>query len=179
MIKPYIKEIKTNLKPMDIFCIFENNSKYNNCVFLDSGMNNESLGEYSFIGINPFMSIKYKNNICKIDGKVFSGNIFEELNKIINRYRCVNETKIPFIGGGIGYFAYDLVHDMEKLPNIAYEQVDIPTCYYNFYDNIIIYSHIDNKVCVSALGIKESKENSIKEIENIITSNGSKKQEIF
>lgn len=165
MIKPLIKEINTMLDSFDIFSIFKNQP---NIIYLDSSTNDTSLSKYSFIGINPFITIKYENNICKYNDTIVDMDIFVLLKKVIKDYSCNNNTPFPFISGGMGYFAYDLARNIEKIPEISKKIVDIPDCYFNFYDNIIIYDHLNNKVYVSAMGIIESPEKSIEIIESKI-----------
>lgn len=166
MIEPLIVEINTDLDAFELYSIFNEKET----IFLDSGMDKERLGQYSFIALNPFIKFKYKNGRCNINGEIFQGDVFLELNKILKEYECINNTTLPFIGGGIGYFSYDLARDVEKLPVIARDDVEIPYCYYNFYDNIIIYSHKDNKVFLSALGIQQDKEESVQYITAKINS---------
>ena len=54
-----IKEISTKLNSFEIYTIFRNED---NSFILDSAMDPNKLGRYSFIGFNPFKIIKYKNN---------------------------------------------------------------------------------------------------------------------
>ncbi|SOH04048.1 hypothetical protein [Candidatus Kuenenia stuttgartiensis] len=45
------------------------------------------------------------------------GSPFEYLRKILNRYSLGNiSNSLPFQGGAVGYFGYDLCHYIEKLP---------------------------------------------------------------
>lgn len=165
MIKPLIKEINTKLDSFDIFSIFKDEP---NIIYLDSSNNDTRLSKYSFIGINPFITIKYENNICKYNDTIVDTDIFLLLKKVIKDYSCVNNTHFPFISGGMGYFAYDLARNIEKIPEISKKLVDIPDCYFNFYDNIIIYDHLNNKTYVSAMGIIENPEETIEIIESKI-----------
>ncbi|MCY6484691.1 aminodeoxychorismate synthase component I [Clostridium aestuarii] len=162
---PLIEEIDTELDAFSIYSIFKD---LNESVFLDSGMDRERLGRYSFIGLNPFITFKFKNDTCFFNGKRYEGDVFEELKKIIKKYKLKNNTHLPFIGGGIGYFSYDLGRNLEQLPEIAFEDVDIPHCYFNFYDNVIVIDHVNNKVYLTALGILKEPEKSICSIKDKI-----------
>lgn len=158
MIEPLIVEIDTKRSAYEIFSIFNHEEEV---VFFDSSLEDERLGQYSFLAFNPFLTFRYKDGEVIINNNAFQGDIFEELNKITNEYQVVNKSGLPFIGGGMGYFSYDLVRDLEKIPNLSQETLNIPTCYFNFYDTVIIYDHKQGKVFASALGIKEVKEKSI------------------
>ncbi|MCY6370807.1 aminodeoxychorismate synthase component I [Clostridium ganghwense] len=162
---PLIEEVNTELDAFSIYSIFKD--RYES-IFLDSGMDRERLGKYSFIALNPFITFKSKNNVCFLNREQYEGDTFEELKKIIKKYKFNNNTKFPFIAGGIGYFSYDLGRSIEKLPEISEEDVDIPDCYFNFYDNIIVIDHVNNKTYVTALGILEEQKESISHIKNKI-----------
>lgn len=160
-----VEEIKTELDAFDIYSIFKADKTV---TILDSGMDAENLGRYSFIGINSFTTFKYEDNICTINEEKFSGEPFEELKKLINKYKVENNTDLPYIAGAMGYFSYDLGRTIEKIPVMAKEEVKIPDCYFYFYDNAIIVDNLQKKIYATALGILKSKEDSISEIKDKI-----------
>jgi para-aminobenzoate synthetase component 1 len=162
-----IEKVHTELDGFDIYSLFKEDL---NTILLDSARDKETLGRYSFIGVNCFLTFKSKNGICYKEEVVYVGDTFEELNKIIREYVVENNTGLPFVSGGIGYFSYDLAREIEKLPNIAEEDIEVPHCYYNFYDNIIILDNREKIVYVSALGILKSQEDSIYDIVERIKS---------
>ena len=163
--KLIIKKIHTKLEGFDIYSLFKEDL---NTILLDSARDQETLGRYSFIGVNCFLTFKSKNGRCYKGEEEYVGDTFEELNKILKEYPIENNTDLPFVAGGIGYFSYDLAREVEELPNIAKEDIDIPHCYYNFYDNIIILDNFEKSVYVSALGILKPQEESIYDIEQCI-----------
>ncbi|MDP4145031.1 MAG: aminodeoxychorismate synthase component I [Bacillota bacterium] len=159
--KLIFKKINTDLDAFDIYNIF---SMEKNTVILDSGSDHDTLGRYSFIGINPFLTLKYENGILLVNDKKEKGNVFIKLKEILKEYSVENSTDIPFIAGGIGYLSYDIGREIEVLPSTAAEDVHIPQLYYNFYDNIIIKDNLKNETYISALGISQDSETSIKNI---------------
>lgn len=169
----YIKELKTTLDFKTIYSIFKNEK---NTSFLDSSLKDKSIGRYSFIGLNPFLNFKGYQNACIKNGDIYEGDIFKELNLILNKYKINNTTDIPFIGGGIGYFSYDLARNIEEIPSISKEDINVPYCYFNFYDNIIIYDNIKDKIFITACGILKNKKESITLIEEKIHNFKIKKQ---
>ena len=156
--KLIIEQIHTELDGFDIYSLFKEDI---NTILLDSGRDAETLGRYSFIGVNCFLTFKSKNGMCYKGEEVYPGDSFEELNKILKEYPIENNTGLPFVAGGIGYFSYDLAREIEELPNISKEDIDIPYCYYNFFDNVIIIDNLENRTYISALGILNSQEDSI------------------
>ncbi|AOR22650.1 aminodeoxychorismate synthase component I [Clostridium taeniosporum] len=167
-----IKEIVTSLASHEIFSIFKK-EKYS--FFLDSGIDHKKLGQYSFIGFNPYLTFKSKNKEIEIiiNGKreVFYGDVFDHLENLVNTYKFDYKIDIPFISGFVGYFSYDLGNSIEELPRTAFDDINIPDCYLGLYDGIIIFDHINNKTFVSAIGIKENCEEIIERIINKIKEN--------
>lgn len=144
----HIKEIRTKLNAFDIYSLFKEEK---NITFLDSSKQDDKSGEYSFIGLNPFKIITYKDKVLMEDGIVRKGDLFKVLNNIIEAHKISNNSHLPFISGCIGYFAYDLGKELETLPKSTEMIMDIPTAYFVFYDNIIIYDHNYSKVYVTGL----------------------------
>lgn len=160
-----IEELKTELDAFDIYSLFKDDKTV---TILDSGMGAENLGRYSFIGLNSFTTFKYEDGICTINEKEFKGDPFEELNKLINKFKIKHTTELPYVAGGMGYFSYDLGRTIEEIPIIAKEEVKIPDCYFYFYDNAVIVDNLKKKTYITAVSILKAGEDSIKEIKHKI-----------
>jgi para-aminobenzoate synthetase component 1 len=152
-----VKEINTTLESFDIYSIFKDEK---NIAFLDSAMDAENLGRYSFIGVNPFTVLKGRNNQCYIDNKQYQCDVFDKLSELLKKYKAENTTKIPLVGGCIGYFSYDLVDHVMSEEKVQ-DGFVIPHYYFIFYDNMIIFDHKSGKKYISACGILNNQEQSI------------------
>ncbi|KNZ42968.1 chorismate-binding protein [Acetobacterium bakii] len=163
-----IKKIDTNLDSFELFALFK---KEPFVFFLDSGTNHQKLGRYSFIGWDPFVVFKSSHNNIKItQNAIYSehiGDPLKKLKEILSLYHSEYQTEIPFIGGAVGYLGYNLWHQLEQ-PPWPLDNSDIPDCYFGLYDGIIIIDHLHDKVYISALGIKDTEENTVLEIEQKI-----------
>lgn len=177
MLQTFIEEVNTNLDAFDIYSLFKQDKTVS---LLDSGMNAENLGRYSFIGLNPFTTFKYENGSCFINGKkIGEADPFEEIKKLLGMYKIKNDTSFPYIAGAMGYFSYDLARIIEKLPVSALDDVKIPDCYFYFYDNAIIFDNLKGDTFITALGILKNPKNSIKELkEKILKGNQVKYKEV-
>ncbi len=143
-----MEEIEKDLDAFDIYSLFKDD---NTAMLLDSGRDAENLGRYSFIGLNPF-------DTCRCEG---GKDPFGELDKMLGRYRIVNNTGLPYVAGAMGYFSYDLARVIEKLPELALEDVRIPDIFFYFYDNAVIVDNLEGKTYVTALGMLGPREESI------------------
>jgi para-aminobenzoate synthetase component 1 len=53
---------------------------------------------------------------------------------------------LPFLGGALGYFSYDLGRQIERLPEIAIEDILLPEMAVGLYDWALIADHKDKKI---------------------------------
>lgn len=152
-----IEPIKTLLSAFEIFLLFKDKPY---CFFLDSALPQAKLGRYSFIGANPFLVFQSKNQGVQIieGGKPLdlTGKPLDVLREYLQRYQVINPTSLPFVGGAVGYFGYDLNRQIERLPSISRDDTGIPDCCLGFYDWVIVYDHQENKVYAAATGLPET-----------------------
>lgn len=135
---------------------------------LESGMDHENLGRYSFISFDPFKVFKSKKDRITIisagNETVLEGNPFDCLRTLLNEYKMDYSCEIPFTGGAVGYFGYDMCHHIEKLHTTVIDDVDIPDCFLGFYDGVVIIDHLKKKTYVAAYGIEKDKNHIIEGI---------------
>lgn len=141
-----MNEITTELSSFDIFSLFKDEQ---DIIFLDSSKDSEKMGKYSFIGLNPYTKLVYNESTTTVNGQKVEGNPFDILKDLINTNPVQNTSDLPFVAGCMGYFAYDLVRDMEKIPNISKPIMDMPTMVFVFYHHLIIFDHHCHKTYVS------------------------------
>ncbi|MDF2614262.1 MAG: aminodeoxychorismate synthase, component [Clostridia bacterium] len=169
MKKIYYEEIDTDLNAFQIYKLFFK-EKYS--FFLDSGMSHDNLGRYSFIGCNPFLRIESSGRKIKIiendEIKEIADNPFHVLKKLLQRYSIKNDTSIPFVGGAVGYMAYDLCHHIEKLPQTTSNDISLPEMIMGFYDGIIVIDHLDEKKYAVSAGLPHfSEEHADKKVKHL------------
>lgn len=140
--------------------VFEALKEYPFSFFLDSGMDPQRLGRYSFIGSEPFLVFKSKGKrsfICR-NGiwEAKEGNPFNVLQELLRSYTIAAEDlPVPVAAGAFGYFAYDLGWQLERLPNWAEDDLCLPDCYVGFYDRLVIIDHLEHKAYLTSTGLPE------------------------
>ncbi len=157
---PLIEEIDAKLTPLDAFALLKDEQF---CFFLDSGMDPHKLGRYSFVGSDPFMVLSTRDNECTIsqgsEKSSFCGNPFDALAHFLEVYRLDScSSPVPFIGGAVGYFSYDLCHLIEQLPSTTVDDTKLPECYFGFYDLILAFDNLHGKAYVISTGFPETEE---------------------
>ncbi|MBI2252600.1 MAG: aminodeoxychorismate synthase component I, partial [Armatimonadetes bacterium] len=89
--------------------------------------------------------------------KIFTGNPLETLREILANFKINSRTSYPFLGGGMGYLAYELKDFIEKLPNLSKDDLKLPELYFVFYNNLLIFDKLNKKLLVSINDFPNSK----------------------
>lgn len=160
-----IEEIHSHLDAFDVYSLFKNQK---NIILLDSGMDEQNFGRYSFMGLNPYLTVKGRDNHCLVNDKSYTCDIFTKLSQLLQQYKAPNPTELPFIGGCIGYLAYDLGLTLEQIQSTAKEDLIIPHYYFIFYDNLFIMDHKTQRQYLTACGVLQNPGQSIKQLKQHI-----------
>jgi para-aminobenzoate synthetase component 1 len=113
-------------------------------VYLDSGQPDSQFGHYDIMVADPFIRLVTNGEQTEIFDskglKVSSQDPFNLLKATLAGYQ-LNKTELPFEGGAIGYFAYDLARQVETLPNQSVDSERIPQMMVGVYDWVIVVDH--------------------------------------
>jgi len=111
------------------------------------------------MGSEPFLIFKSKGKQIEIfeggQSQRFSGDPFDVLKELISRYSLASSGYSPFLAGAVGYFGYDLCHFVEKLPRKSVDDLELPDCYLGFYDLVLSFDHLTNRLSISSSGLPE------------------------
>jgi len=157
---PLIAEVFTSLTAPELFELIKDRPY---SFFLDSGMDPQRLGRYSFLGSEPFLVMNSRGSeITLVRGQeheVQHGNPFDTMDKLLETYKLdYCPTPVPFVGGAVGYFSYDLCHFVERLPSTAINDLKLPEFYFALYDIILAFDHLEGKSYLIATGFPELEE---------------------
>lgn len=145
-----IREVHTALSAYDIYLLFKDRAYP---IFLDSGMDPNRLGQFSFIVFDPIEILKTKNNrIEQTDDHqtmVYEGNPFDALNELYMKYQRPYEATLPFMGGLVGFLGYDLCHHIEALKRTVVDDTGFPDLFMGVYPCAIVYDHMNSKCYVT------------------------------
>jgi para-aminobenzoate synthetase component 1 len=156
----YVEEIITPLSSFQIYKLFHEEK---HSFLLDSAMDPQRLGRYSFFGTDPFITLEAKKDKIIInefnEEKIVYCNPFFILKELLARYKIINDTDLPFVGGAVGFFSYDLCHHIEKLPQTAIDDINLPDMIIGFYDTVLVFDHLKKTNYIVALNLSEIKKN--------------------
>jgi len=95
---------------------------------------------------------------------------FEKLQQVLNKYKLEGKNKLPaemFGCGWIGFFSYDLGKYIEKLPENAIDDLDLPLIRLAFYDRAICYDHKNDQWYLVAIEIKGDGESADEKLQRL------------
>ena len=109
-------------------------------ILLESGRG----GRYNIVGLNPVAVIRGKDETLHISesGKetIKWGNPLDLMQEYMEQWKTdYNPEYPPFQGGAIGYFSYDCIRYIEKLPSLAEDDIDIPDIFFLLFDDVFVY----------------------------------------
>ncbi len=125
---------------------------------LESVEQGENVGRYSFIGFNPEIVIRGRGREIDIsyfgvDEQVVEkpANPLEFMRDFMQRYRPTPDPALPpFIGGGVGYLAYDVVRNFERIPDDNPDDLQLPDCCFMISDKLAIFDHVRHRTILLA-----------------------------
>ncbi len=118
---------------------------------LESVEGGEHVGRYTFIGIQPYKKmVALGKKITVREGRrehTFDGDIFEELKNALDGHTPARIPGLPpFTAGAVGFFAYDVVRQIEKLPSLAKDELGVPDACLMFFDQVLAFDHVKKEI---------------------------------
>ncbi len=100
-------------------------------------------GGTAIIGAAPKLVLTAKNNVVWVEqqgeiAELYGDPLHILAEQLASFQQDFSEEQIPFAGGAVGYFSYDLGRSIEDIPSIAKEDVPAPDYCLGFYDSALI-----------------------------------------
>ena len=128
-----------------------------NVFLLESAEEAERFGRYSFLGFDPKRTLSYRDGVYTVvdaEGvrEVAAKDPFRGLAQIVGKKSVAPLPNLPaFVGGAVGYFSYDAVRYLERLPGSTPDELQVPEAYFVVTDTLIVFDHLRHKVLVISL----------------------------
>ncbi len=121
------------------------------CFLLESVEGGEQVGRYTFIGVAPFKRIVARGrDITITEGKKvveIDDDIFVILRRALSGHKPARLPGLPpFTAGAVGYFAYDAVRQIERLPELAKDELQVPDACLLFFDQVLAFDHVRKEI---------------------------------
>ena len=151
---PVAKTLSADLlTPVGAFLSVAAQQKY--AFLLESVEGGERIGRYTFLGVRPRRVITARGRHVEIrEGAKTERRqaaVVEVLRQNLRQHRPAMLPHLPpFTSGGVGYFAYDMVRQFERLPEAANDDLGLPDCVFTFYDRLLAFDHLRHEVHIIA-----------------------------
>jgi anthranilate synthase component 1 len=121
------------------------------CFILESVENGEQVGRYTFIGLQPFKRIVARGREITItEGRKvvdLEGDIFAVLRRALSGHKPARLPGLPpFTAGAVGFFSYDAVRQIERLPELAKDELGVPDACLLFFDEVLAFDHVRKEI---------------------------------
>lgn len=117
-------------------------------VFLDSGFPHTQAGHYDILSADPVIQLHTHDELthCQRDDQEWQthDDPFDVLKRYLGEPISVDEAlwpSLPFYGGALGFFSYDLGRRVEEMPNQAIDDVSLPQMAMGIYNWAIVVDH--------------------------------------
>jgi anthranilate synthase component 1 len=126
------------------------------CFLLESAEQGMRLGRYSFLGIKAWESVRLKDGRVTIrkggadkhfDLAAHGRDPFAFMARHLSAYRAPSLEELPpFVGGAVGYFGYDCVRHVERLPESPPDDLGMPDMAFLLTDVIVVFDHLRHTI---------------------------------
>ncbi len=138
---------------------------------LESVEGGEKIARYSFMGADPYRIVRYRlpraqsRGVSPVGGgeepvaeileagrrSTRRGSIFALLREMTREYQPVRVPGLPpFSAGAVGYFGYDVVRLLERLPEGTADDLGLDDARLLFFSNLLVFDHVQHQILLIA-----------------------------
>lgn len=116
--------------------------------FLDSGLERSAQARYDILVADPYLTFTTRGMTTEIRShECLEYSDHDPLTLVAEALQPRIEAVdgLPFSGGAVGYFGYDLGRRYERLPSLAHADIDVPDMAVGIYDWAMVADHRDKR----------------------------------
>jgi anthranilate synthase component 1 len=130
-------------------------AKEKNAFLFESVHGGENVGRYTFLGFRPNRILNASGDkITLQDGakrRTKRSALIPELKHIFSESNVAALPDLPpFTSGAVGYISYDLIRQLERIPNDAKRDIDVPDAQLMFFDRVLAFDHVRQQLHIIA-----------------------------
>ena len=139
------------LTPVSAYLRIAQGARYS--FLLESVEGGEKIARYTFAGAHPEEVFRYANGACVLESR--DRIVWEERDPVtflrarMERFRPVRLAGLPpLVAGAIGYFSYDMVRLIERLPKRLRDEIGLYDAQLMFYHGLIAFDHVQHRLWI-------------------------------
>ena len=119
---------------------------------LESVDHGERWSRYSFVGRDPLATLTLRNGSISIDGALprsvnTADGILAAMESLLDVYKAPLFPELPPLQGGLmGFLGYDVVREVEQLPNVPRDDRNLPDAVMCMIGSLVAYDHWKQRV---------------------------------
>jgi anthranilate synthase component 1 len=123
---------------------------------LESVEHGERWGRWSFVGRRPAVTFVARGNQVEVDATVdpsirLDAGVLACLEDVLACYRAPTLPDLPPLHSGVlGYWGYDVVREVEHLPNVPDDDLGVPDAVFSVISELAAYDHWRQRVVLIA-----------------------------
>jgi anthranilate synthase component 1 len=151
---PVVKSVSADLlTPVSAFLAIADKEPY--AFLLESVERGEQIGRYTFLGVRPYMRVRARGAEIEIERgrqrETIQGNVFQIVKDLLRTHRPATVPGLPpFTAGAVGYFAYDVVRQLENVGKHAKDDLLLPDAELMFFDRLLAFDHLRHQIHIMA-----------------------------
>jgi anthranilate synthase component 1 len=139
------------ITPVSAYLRLAQNARY--ACLLESVEGGEKIARYTFVGANPAEVFRYVNGACVLESDSRTSwvqeNPIDYLRNRVERYRPVRVPGLPpLVAGAIGYFSYEMVRLIERIPDTTRDDVGMDDAIMMFFLGLVVFDHVRHRVWI-------------------------------
>jgi anthranilate synthase component I len=152
---PVVKSVSADLlTPVSAFLTIAEDEPH--AFLLESVERGEQIGRYTFLGARPYMRVKAGQGTIEIvrgrRREVVKDNVFQVVKRLLREHEPASVPGLPpFTAGAVGYFAYDVVRQLEKIGDHAKDDLSLPDAELMFFDRLLAFDHLRHQIHIMAV----------------------------
>jgi anthranilate synthase component 1 len=113
----------------------------------------EQVSRYSFLGAAPRAVLRLWPDRLEIEAGGETETVTGEPLVALREHLALiggDGGELPFTGGWVGYFGFDLIRLLERLPNRPADPLDLPIAVLGRFDHVVVFDHAQQRVMAVA-----------------------------
>jgi len=124
---------------------------------LESAEHGERWGRYSFVGFDPLLVVRSRAGSVSIEGELpgdaavsipQDAGLLDTLAALLRILAAPPVAGVPLHGGAVGYLGYDVVREVERLPETVEDDLGLADAVLSFPRHVVALDHLEQAMTI-------------------------------